>query len=95
MRRLLISTFVSLAWTIPALAQDAAPSQPVAPNNVAPNPSDLLKDAAQTIQQRIQAHLASAGFTDIQMVPNSFLIIAKDREGHPDGLSALHHAVRG
>jgi hypothetical protein len=42
-----------------------------------------LKDATQAIQQLIQARLASAGFTDIQMVPNSFLISAKDRDGHP------------
>ena len=82
MRRLLISTFVSLVWTIPALAQDDSKTQPVAPN-AAPEQSDPVKEATQAIQQLIQERLASAGFTDIQMVPNSFLISAKDREGHP------------
>jgi hypothetical protein len=82
MRKLLISTFVSLVWTIPTLAQDAPQGQPVAPN-AAPEQNDPLKDAAQAIQRLIQARLASAGFTDIQMVPNSFLISAKDRDGHP------------
>jgi hypothetical protein len=80
MRRLLISTFVSLASIIPALAQDAPQGQPVAPN-AAPDQNDPLKDATQAIQQRIQARLASAGFTEIQMVPNSFLISAKDKDG--------------
>src|SRR5882757_5006351 len=82
MRKLLMTTLLSLVWTIPALAQDAPQDQPVAPK-AAPNQSDPLKDATQAIQQLIQARLASAGFTDIQMVPNSFLISAKDRDGHP------------
>jgi hypothetical protein len=82
MRRLLISTFISLAWIIPAMAQDAPQGQPVAPN-VAPDQTDPLKDATQSIQKLIQARLASAGFTDIQMVPDSFVISAKDRDGHP------------
>jgi hypothetical protein len=81
MRKLLISTLLSLAWIVPALAQDASQGQPVAPNTT-PDQTDPLKDAAQAIQQLIQAQLASAGFTDIQMVPNSFLINAKDRDGH-------------
>jgi len=82
MRKLLTSTLLSLAWIVPAVAQDASPGQPVAPNT-ASDQNDSLKDAAQAIQQLIQERLASAGFTDIQMVPNSFLISAKDRDGHP------------
>jgi hypothetical protein len=92
MRRLLISTFVSLACTIPALAQDAPQGRPVAPNAV-PDQSDSLKDATQTIQQRIQTGLANAGFTDIQMVPSSFLIIAKDRDGHPVTMMASPRSI--
>jgi hypothetical protein len=82
MRKLLMSTLLSLAWTVPVLAQDAPQGQPFAPN-AAPDQNDSLTDAAQAIQQLIQERLASAGFTDIQMVPNSFLISAKDRDGHP------------
>jgi hypothetical protein len=92
MRKLLIATFVSLLWTIPTLAQDAPQGQPVAPN-VVPDQSDPLKDAAQAIQQLIQARLASAGFTDIQMVPNSFVISAKDRDGHPVTMMAGPSAI--
>ena len=79
MRKLLMSTLLSLAWTVPVLAQDAPQGQPTA----TPDQNDPLKDAAQAIQRLILARLASAGFTDIQMVPNSFLISAKDRDGHP------------
>jgi hypothetical protein len=81
MRKLLMSTLLSLAWIVPALAQDASQGQPTAPN-ATPDQTDPLKDAAQAIQKLIQAQLVSAGFTDIQMVPNSFLINAKDRDGN-------------
>jgi hypothetical protein len=81
MRRLLISTFVTLASMIPAAAQDAPQSQPVTPN-ATQEQSDPLKDATQKIQQLIQEQLASAGFTEIQMVPNSYVISAKDRDGN-------------
>ena len=92
MRKLLISTLLSVAWTIPALAQDTPQDQPAAPN-AAPDQTDPLKDATQAIQQLIQAQLASAGFTDIQMVPNSFLISAKDRDGRPVTMMASPSAV--
>jgi hypothetical protein len=92
MRKLLMSTLLSLAWIVPALAQDAPQGLPAAPN-ATPDQTDPLKDATQALQQLIQAQLASAGFTDIQMVPNSFLIIAKDREGHPVTMMASPHSI--
>jgi hypothetical protein len=82
MRRLLISTSVSLALIFPALAQDPTKGQSPA-GKAAPDGGDPLKDATQTIQQSIQTRLAKAGFTNIQIMANSFLIIAKDRDGHP------------
>ena len=99
MRRLIIATFVSMAWIVPIRAQDAPHVQAAAPHeqlvapNAAPDQTDPLKDAMQTIQQIIQARLASAGFTDIQMVPNSFLIIAKDRDGHPVTMMASPNSI--
>jgi hypothetical protein len=94
MRKLLMSTLLSLAWIVPALAQDAPQGQPVAPK-AAPDQNDPLKDATQAIQKLIQAQLASAGFTDIQMVPNSFLISAKDRDGHPVTMMAAPRGITG
>jgi hypothetical protein len=80
MLKFLMSTLLSLAWTVPVLAQETPKDPPFAPN-AAPDQSDSLADATKTIQQLIQERLASAGFTDVQMIPNSFLIIAKDRDG--------------
>jgi hypothetical protein len=82
MRKLLILTFVSLAWVVPALAQDASQSESAAPNATQPQ-DDFLSEAAQSIQRSVQAQLALAGFTDIQLVPTSFLVRAKDADGNP------------
>jgi glucose/arabinose dehydrogenase len=84
MRRLLISTFVSLAWIVPALAQDAPRGQAAAPNaaqNQDQDPSETPGDSVQSFQRSVQARLALAGFTEIQMIPTGFLVRAKDPEG--------------
>ena len=41
------------------------------------------ENPAGNIRQTITADLKQAGFTDITMAPESFLIQAKDKEGHP------------
>ena len=96
MARLLGLIFVSLAWVVPALAHDAPQSQSAAPN-AAQQQDDLLSEGAQSIQRNVQAQLALAGFTDIQLVPTSFLVRAKDAVGNPvmlmlspDAISQLH-----
>jgi hypothetical protein len=94
MRRLLISTFVTLASTIPAVAQDVPQNQPVAPK-ATQEQSDPLKDATQKFQRLIQEQLASAGFTEIQMVPNSYVISAKDRDGNAVVMMASPHPDTG
>ena len=37
----------------------------------------------QSIQQKVRQNLQQAGFTDIQVMPSSFLVRAKDRDGNP------------
>ncbi len=44
------------------------------------NPESMPSSA---IQQRIHHELSQAGFTDIQMMPQSFLVRAKDSSGNP------------
>jgi hypothetical protein len=81
MRRLLISTFVSLVLVAPALAQDAPKDRAAGPN--AAEDQDTLELGVQSIQRSIHARLALAGFTNIEMVPTSYLVRAKDRGGKP------------
>jgi hypothetical protein len=55
-----------------ALAQTGTPNQP---QNQNPQP--------QAIQQKVQKNLQEAGFTDIHIMPSSFLVRAKDKDGNP------------
>jgi hypothetical protein len=73
-----------LVLAIPASAQNVAPTQnankPAAPvqNQASPqNPS------TESIVQGIRSDLAQAGFTDIELIPRSFLVRAKDQDGNP------------
>ena len=68
----LLSVFALM--TTPGAAQDA--TTPL--NRAQSNPGD-----SQTIQQQVQNNLQQAGFTDIQIMPSSFLVRAKDRAGNP------------
>jgi hypothetical protein len=101
MRRLLICSFVSLAWVAPALAQNAAQEE-ATPPNAAQEQDEELKQAVQSIERSVQTQLALEGFTNIQMIPTSFLIRAKDRDGNPvmlmlgpDSVGKLNEAVPG
>ena len=63
----LLAVFPLLIMT-PALAQDQ-------PSSSSGN--------TQAIQQQVQNNLKQAGFTDIQIMPSSFLVRAKDSAGNP------------
>jgi hypothetical protein len=81
MRKLLVSTVVSLAWVVPALAQDA-PAQAAAASAVH-GQQDVVNQSVQSFEQRVQQRLTQAGFSNIEMVPTSILIRAMDRDGNP------------
>ena len=85
MRKLLVSTVVTLAWVVPALAQDAsrdAPTQAAAAS-AAHGQQVVVNQDAQSFEQRVQQRLTQAGFSNIEMVPTSILIRAMDRDGNP------------
>ena len=81
MRKLLVSTIVTLAWVVPALAQDA-PSQAAAAG-AAHGQQDVGNQGAQSFEQKVARRLTQAGFGNIEMVPTSILIRAIDRDGNP------------
>lgn len=47
----------------------------------------------QMLQQKIQQDLSQAGFTDIHVMPRSFVVSAKDREGNPVQMMITPHSV--
>lgn len=92
MKRLLVSMIaVGLALPGVALAQSAAPStsgntQPAAPSNTAIQHS--LANA-----QKIKQDLQNAGFTDVNVVAESFVVQAKTKEGDPVVMTIGPHGM--
>jgi hypothetical protein len=80
MRSLPLAAAIIAASTGIAFSQ-ASPSQP------AQNPSAKDQGTAsqpnQPIGQQVQNNLAQAGYTDIKIMPESFLVRAKDKTGNP------------
>jgi hypothetical protein len=79
MRALFLSVVFPLALTCSAFAQQ--PGNPPQPSG----PQVQQQDAAQPgqIRAKISQKLQAAGFTDIRMMPTSFMVRAKDPDGNP------------
>ena len=77
MRRMLILILVPLGWAMPASAQNSPPDQAAQQAPACQAPS------GQSIGQNIRSDLARAGYRDIQMVPDSFVVRAKAADGKP------------
>jgi hypothetical protein len=80
-----VRTFPLAAAIVFALAGTALSQG--APNQLAPNPSakdqSTQAQSQQPIRQQVQNNLAQAGYTDIKIMPESFLVRAKDKSGNP------------
>ena len=89
--RTILTTAAVLGLTLaPAMAQTnqtQTNQTPAAPNpTTAPMASNSTAPAPMTpgaMQDALKADLSQAGFTDIQVMPSSFLVRAKDKAGHP------------
>jgi hypothetical protein len=80
----------------PSFAQNNPQSNPQ--NKSAPAPQQT--QSSQNIQQQVKTNLQSAGFTDIKIMPESFLVRAKDKSGNlvmmvinPDSITAVTEEV--
>ena len=89
MRRLIVSTLVSLVCAVPAAAQIAGQvaRQTAVQDQVITVPKadgqNTDKESTQSIEETLVGRLASAGLTDIEMVPSSLVVRAKNADGKP------------
>jgi hypothetical protein len=81
MHKLLVSTIVSLALVVPALAQDAPGHSAAA--STTQSQQGVVNQGVQSFEQRVQRRLTQAGFNNIEIVPTSILIRAMDSNGNP------------
>jgi len=87
MRKPFLSTFAGLIFVAPAMAQSVIPSVSPVPPDLATPPSAEERHqpdmpTLESIENELRARLARAGFTDIEMIPTSFLVRAKDAAGN-------------
>jgi hypothetical protein len=75
------------AWLIAAtglLLAPAAMAENTANTTTPPHAmSDSAQGTHQNMRQDLQNDLQKAGFTDIRVMPDSYLVRAKDKSGHP------------
>lgn len=94
----------SLFLTAAALALAASPALAATSTATAAGPemnqSGTSSESAQTsgqhnaaLQQKIHQELSQAGFTDIQVAPESFLVHAKDSSGNPVVMAITPNSV--
>jgi hypothetical protein len=104
MRGTLISILISLVWTIPTAARDMPSDRGAqqAPANQASAGQSARGQSTtgQSIGQNFRSNLARAGYTDIRMVPDSFVVRAQDPNGvavvlvlSPDSITVLTEAA--
>jgi len=80
-----------LAIVQPALAQVSGESNQAPGSQQSQNPQqpqqpqsqNQAQQQTQTPGEKLRQNLQSAGFSDIQLMPSSFLVRAKDRDGNP------------
>ncbi|HEY7296568.1 MAG TPA: hypothetical protein VH684_01420 [Xanthobacteraceae bacterium] len=80
MRALFLSAALPLALTASAFAQQPGGTQQQRSGQQAQQQNPAQQGQ---LQAKIRQNLASAGFTDIRMMPSSFMVRAKDRDGNP------------
>ena len=85
--RTFITTAAILGLTLaPALAQTSTTQPNTAGTSSSSSSSTSATPAPMTpgaMQTALKNDLSQAGFTDIQVMPSSFLVRAKDKAGHP------------
>ena len=102
-RAFLTSVGIVLLGAVPALAQ-------IQPSTHTPSSHQNMGAQGQTgasgnptpIQQRLEQDLEQAGFRDVRIMPESFLVRAKNRQGlpvmmiiNPDSVTAVTAATPG
>ncbi len=85
---LLPTVSIALVLATPAIAQTAAPSQQdTQTNQNTQNWQSQHHESNVLTLHKLKQDLEQAGFTDVKVLANSFVIQAKDKEGNPTIMS--------
>ncbi|MGA9599929.1 MAG: hypothetical protein WBS22_06695 [Methylocystis sp.] len=75
--RLMLTTTLGLALLSTV---GFAATQPQTPSTTG---QSMTGQTAQNVPQELQQKLTDQGFSDVKVVPDSFLVSAKDKQGYP------------
>ncbi|MEZ0167411.1 hypothetical protein [Microvirga sp. TS319] len=109
MRGVIVALALGLASSPMALAQSSTPSASQPPGNVQSKPAAPNSQAAPPsgqngliTRQKLTQDLQSAGFSDVKVVEEAFVVQAKTRDGNPivltigpNGMSAFEAVTSG
>src|SRR6202034_3798141 len=94
MRRLSLLAAGTALALVPSVAMAQTPNSPVnTPAAQTSNQNSTQNSASGSLRGHVQDMLQSSGFTDIRMMPSSFMIRAKDKDGNPVVMSVSPDSV--
>jgi len=82
MRKILLTSAIMALAAAPAFAANNTPAGPDM-NQSAAQSGGQMNGQNGALRQQITQQLSQAGFTDVHVMPESFLVRAKDPQGHP------------
>ena len=86
MKTAIVAAAIVLASAVSASAQTNSPAPNTGRSTAAPSSSaaqDQANAPNEPLRQQVRDNLAKAGFTDIRVMPTSFMVRAKDQSGNP------------
>ncbi len=81
--KLLVATGLTLALALPAAAQSTQSQSSGNSNMQSGQQAGMNGQNTMHIRQHVKDELQQAGFTNVQVMPESFLVRAKDKQGSP------------
>jgi len=83
MNKALLITGSAILLMAGGLSAEAATTAPAEANGQATANADQVGTTKMNMRQQIQQQLAKSGYTDVNVMPSSFFIHAKDSHGNP------------
>lgn len=81
--KVLIATGLALVFALPAAAQSQSNKSSGSGEQNAATSQHQGGQNSMNIRQHLAQQLQQAGFTDVHVMPESFLVRAKDKQGEP------------
>jgi hypothetical protein len=83
MRKILLTSAIMALAAAPAFAANNTPAGPDMNQSGGQQSGGQMSGQSGALRQQITQQLSQAGFTDVHVMPESFLVRAKDPQGHP------------